>query len=39
MTPRKAVKEYIRESMRKYREQKKAANEPKPEPESYHGEF
>jgi hypothetical protein len=27
MTPRKAVKEFIRESMRKYREQKKAEKE------------
>jgi superfamily II DNA or RNA helicase len=38
MTPRKAVKEFIAESSRKWRQQQKqmAANKPQPE---YHGEF
>ena len=37
MTPRKAVREFIRESMRKYREEKKKLEQPAPEP--YHAEF
>ncbi len=37
MTPRKAVREFIRESMRKYREEKKKLEQPAPEP--YHVEF
>ena len=36
MTPRKAVKEFIAESGRKWREQKKAATQPE---EEYKGEF
>lgn len=38
MTPRKAVKEFDRESMRKYRESKKAQPAPA-EAEEYHGAF
>ncbi len=37
MTPRKAVKEFERESAKRYRESKKA--QPVPEPETYHGAF